>query len=160
MSMETHKDNSEFAKDVKYHVLTTILLLLIRRTSYVVQDEISLGQIIHHLLRVQSYNTHPIMAAQFDGKRGKNNQVGLVRIGNALNFASGSMMNHSCNPNTIRINCSKYGRSGGVMTLFVASRNIGSKVKTNYVKCSWPICSSLPCIKSAQKIRVSKSKVK
>jgi hypothetical protein len=44
-------------------------------------------------------------------------QVGLERLGNALNPSVGSVLNHSCNPNTIRI-------SVGRKTIIVAARNI------------------------------------
>ena len=64
--------------------------------------------------------------------------VGLSRTGNVINALAGSVINHSCDPNTIRINSpiqpspsatdsrSEGTSRGGVMTLFIASRKIKS----------------------------------
>ena len=49
----------------------------------------------------------------------KGNQVGLIKLGNANYLAIGSFFNHSCAPNTCRINA-------GDATVLVATRNIAA----------------------------------
>ena len=138
MDMVSHNDERGFESDVKFHVLTALLVLVVRRTSYMPScdstsnlndDELFLATLINHLLRIQSFNTHPVlMQTAATNSEAAASQVGLVRMGNAINVKAGSVMNHSCNPNTIRINCQipqESSETGGVMTLYVASRNIG-----------------------------------
>ena len=139
--METHEEtNPCLTDDLKFHVLASLLVLIIRQTTYLdrdqagapgnstaalslTEDEAFLAQLANRLLRVQSYNTHPVLCQ--DANSIVNKEVGLTRIGNVVNVQAGSVMNHSCDPNTIRINCPVYPESiGGVVTLFVASRNI------------------------------------
>ena len=62
----------------------------------------------------QDCNTHPILAMDEDVR---GNQVGLVKLGNANYIAIGSFFNHSCAPNTCRVNA-------GDATVLVATRNI------------------------------------
>lgn len=129
--METHQDVKTFQDDLKFLVLTCLMILVIRCTDYLPgnpaslqdlmlsEDEMILGEVANLYLRVQSYNTHPVLTQCQTSK----SEVEIVRIGNVINTVAGSVINHSCNPNTIRIN-SHDPDSGALLTLFITSKSI------------------------------------
>ena len=77
--MVTHKESNPCLEDdLKYHVLTALLILIVRQTSYLSdtptnpdddkfllplsEDELFLSEFINNMLRIQSYNTHPVLS--------------------------------------------------------------------------------------------------
>ena len=85
--------------------------------------ELKLAEIINRLLRVQSFNTHPILTTHATTDNLSSNErdlnVGISRLGDCMNVSIASNFNHSCNPNTLRINS-----VGPPRTYLIASRNI------------------------------------
>ena len=138
MQMESHNQTRSFEEELKYLSITVLILTLIRRTSYyhalgeanimlnnLTDKELKVAQTIDRLLRVQNFNTHPILTTMQGIGRNrsldkKDLEVGLSRIGDCINVVIGSNFNHSCNPNTLRI--STVGTS--LQTILIASRNI------------------------------------
>ena len=139
MRMESHNQTRSFEDELKYITITIMMLVLLRKTSYyngLIQEntscsnnlnnkELKIAEIIDHLLRVQHYNAHPILTTldnineqQFP-KKEKELNIGLCRLGSCINVVLGSNFNHSCNPNTLRINT-----FSPLRTMLVASRNI------------------------------------
>ena len=133
MQMEAHHQHQNFEQELKYLSITMLILALLRKTSYYNMDsksgtnstqllveELKVAETVHHLLRVQNFNTHPLLTAiQQNGKNDKDFNVGLSRLGDCINVAIGSNFNHSCNPNTFRINTVCPPK-----TLLIASRNM------------------------------------
>jgi O6-methylguanine-DNA--protein-cysteine methyltransferase len=103
----------------KYLVLAHILSEQLKCTGYfgptVLDSETRLEVLctIHTLLQIQDCNTHPILTMEEDSRC----EVGLAKIGNGIFVAIGSYFNHSCAPNTCRVN-------SGDRTLLLATRNI------------------------------------
>ena len=77
--MVTHKESNPCLEDdLKYHVLTALLILIVRQTTYLSdtplksddeklllplsEDELFLSEFINNMLRIQSYNTHPVLS--------------------------------------------------------------------------------------------------
>ena len=133
MHMEAHHQHQNFEQELKYLSITMLILALLRKTSYynmdsksgtktihLLEEELKVAETVHHLLRVQNFNTHPLLTTiEQNGKNGKDFNVGLSRLGDCINVAIGSNFNHSCNPNTFRINTICPPK-----TLLIASRNI------------------------------------
>ena len=137
MKMVAHEQIRIFEVELKNLAITTLILILLRKTSYylkqslkddkppenLTQQELKLAEMIDRLLRIQNYNTHPILTTNAITDNLTSNQndfsVGLCRIGDSINVAIGSNFNHSCNPNTLRINS-----LGSPRTYLIASRNI------------------------------------
>ena len=133
MQMEAHHQHQNFEQELKYLSITMLILALLRKTSYyntdsksgtnalqLLEEELKVAETVHHLLRVQNFNTHPLLTSiEQNGKNGKDFNVGLSRLGDCINVAIGSNFNHSCNPNTFRINTVCPPK-----TLLIASRNI------------------------------------
>ena len=133
MQMEAHHQDQKFEQELKYLSITMLLLALLRKTSYynvdsksgtnalqLLEEELKVAETVHHLLRVQNFNTHPLLTAiEQNGRNDKDFNVGLSRLGDCINIAIGSNFNHSCNPNTFRINTDCPPK-----TLLIASRNI------------------------------------
>ena len=122
--MVNHADQRDQESDIKYLVLSSLLLRLLNRSSFSMSNilEIEALEIIYLLLQILDVNTHPLMSTDdcrisnsANSSGGK--EVGLTRVGNAVNVDIGSIFNHSCNPNTCRINC-------GRKTIIIATRNI------------------------------------
>ena len=146
MKMESHDQTQSFEDELRYNSIIILILTLLRNTSYykneestenpapkgidLTNQELKVAEIVDHLLRVQNFNTHPILTTNVGQNRVSNKKefnVGLSRLGDCINIVIGSHFNHSCNPNTLRINtvCPP-------QTILVASRNIPKgKLKTN-----------------------------
>ena len=134
-SMVTHLDTRSWASMINVVVVTTFLLRCNRLTSYcpnskspksedgLSPEEEWLGGILAHIFMVQDMNSHPF----FGLDRGRQlNQVGLENLGSAIYPVVGRHFNHSCAPNTIRVNC-------GTRVFLFASATIeeGEEVKTS-----------------------------
>ena len=134
-SMVTHLDTRSWASLINVVVVTTFLLKCNRLTSYCPNSESPksedglspeeewLGGILAHIFMVQDMNSHPF----FGLDRGRQlNQVGLENLGSAIYPVVGRHFNHSCAPNTIRVNC-------GTRVFLFASATIeeGEEVKTS-----------------------------
>ena len=132
--MVTHLDTRSWASLINVVVVTTFLLRCNRLTSYcpnskspksedgLSPEEEWLGGILAHIFMVQDMNSHPF----FGLDRGRQlNQVGLENLGSAIYPVVGRHFNHSCAPNTIRVNC-------GTRVFLFASATIeeGEEVKT------------------------------
>ena len=135
--MVAHEQIRIFEVELKNLALTILILVLLRKTSYyrqqslkddkapdnLTQQELKVAEIIDRLLRIQNFNTHPILTTHATPDNLASNQndfsVGLCRLGDCINVAIGSNFNHSCNPNTLRINS-----VGSPRTYLIASRNI------------------------------------
>ena len=112
-SMVTHLETRNWASLVNVVVVTIFLIRCNRLTTYCCEDlqqsdeafsleEEWLGGILAHIFMVQDMNSHPF----FGLDRGKQlNQVGLENLGSAIYPVVGRHFNHSCAPNTIRVNC-------------------------------------------------------
>ena len=119
--MVTHADRKEGDEKYKYLVLSVLLLRLLQKAEYITEHdpeelELDLLVTLHRMLQIQDVNTHPIMT--LDDGDDPASSVGLVKIGNGVYPQIGSYFNHSCDPNTCRVN-----GSGG-RTLLVATRTI------------------------------------
>ncbi len=119
--MMTHESDRDREGKIKYAVLAVTILEVLRSTGYLGsnEDEEKEEEVLraaHTLVQVQDVNTHPLLA-QFDSDCSSSGEVGLARIGSAINAGIGSTINHSCDPNTCRINV-------GRQTLLFASRNV------------------------------------
>ena len=109
---------------VKNLVLSIMLYGVLLRTGYFGNEDVPADDearvrvmvVLHRLLEIQDCNTHPILAMDEDVR---GNQVGLIKLGNANYLAIGSFFNHSCAPNTCRVNA-------GDATVLVATRNIAA----------------------------------
>ena len=146
LKMEAHNQTQLFEEELKILSLTILILVLLRNTSYyqeeslkddirtlnMTQRELKLAEVIGHLSRVQNFNSHPILTSITE-ELSSNKQdfnVGLGRLGDCINVAIGSNFNHSCNPNTLRINSVSPPR-----TFLIASRNIPQgKYRQNPIK--------------------------
>ena len=126
-SMVTHLETRNWASLVNVTVVTIFLIRCNRLSSYCSSDlpqsddgslsieEEWLGGILAHIFMVQDMNSHPF----FGLDRGKQlNQVGLENLGSAIYPVIGRHFNHSCAPNTIRVNC-------GTKVYLLASATIG-----------------------------------
>ena len=147
MKMESHNEIRSFEEELKYVVITILILALLKNTSFskkissqdhntpsynLTDQELKIADKINHLLRVQNFNTHPILTASVGDNQASNKRefnVGLSRLGDCINVAIGSHFNHSCNPNTLRINA-----VAPPQTILIASRNIqrGTKREQSY----------------------------
>ena len=137
MEMVSHDQEQEVEDELKNLSITILVLVLLRKTSYHSKEylkddvhpdnlspkELKLAEIINHLLRVQNFNTHPILTTHSTNDNLSSNRsdlnVGLSRLGDCMNVTIASSFNHSCNPNTLRINS-----VGPPRTYLIASRNI------------------------------------
>ena len=84
---------------------------LLRETKAPGEKETHWGETEHWLARlvarvflVQDSNSHPVF--RLDSSRGPN-QAGLETIGSGVFPVIGSFFNHSCSPNTIRVNAGR-----------------------------------------------------
>lgn len=115
--MMTHEKERTTEAHIKYIIVAMYLYKLLEQANVCSPDQIDwdLVEAIHHLLQIQDVNTHPILGLSDEG--GRSSEVGLSKVGNGINVNIGSYINHSCNPNTCRINI---GRN----SVLVATRNI------------------------------------
>ncbi|TRY64251.1 hypothetical protein TCAL_10785 [Tigriopus californicus] len=115
--MMTHERERHIEAHIKYIIVALYLHKLLEKAGVCTSDRLDweLVEAIHHLLQVQDVNTHPILGLCDEG--GRSSEVGLAKVGNAINVNIGSFINHSCNPNTCRIN---FGRK----SVLVATRTI------------------------------------
>ena len=122
LGMVSHQNEKEKESKLKYIVLAILIFRALKQhTDYFHKmDEnnstqaLDILEVIHKIIQVQDVNTHPIFALDQSGSR---NQAGLTKIGNGVYPFIGSFFNHSCNPNTCRINT-------GNKTALVATRTI------------------------------------
>ena len=137
MNMVAHEQIRIFEVELKNLAITILILVLLRKTSYyrqqslkddkaqenLTEQELKVAEIIDRLLKIQNFNTHPILTTHAIPDNLVSNQndfsVGLCRLGDCINVMIGSNFNHSCNPNTLRINS-----VGSPRTYLIASRNI------------------------------------
>jgi hypothetical protein len=148
-SMVTNLEIRDLASLVKVAVVTVFLLRCNRLTSYLgpggphgaglTEEEQWLGAVLAHFFMVQDLNSHPL----FGLDRGKQlNQVGLENLGSGIFPVVGRHFNHSCTPNTVRVNCGK--------TMFLLSSSTiqpGEEVCDIYsihyrCRCSGVLCSA------------------
>jgi tetratricopeptide (TPR) repeat protein len=127
--MVTH--HTEKTGDTRKKDLALIFILFeqLKSTGYFgelaldTDTKLKVMDIIHNLLQIQDCNTHPILTVVEE----RGNQVGLVKIGNCILVSISSHFNHSCCPNTCRIN-------NGDKTVLIATRNIkvGEEISDTY----------------------------
>ena len=126
LKMTSHENDREEENSIKYAVIACILLRLLKLSGYFVGEtgESSILHILHSLVQIQDVNTHEVLALDESDAM----QVGLIGIGNAINVNIGSVINHSCSPNTCRVN-----KDGGDLIL-IASEKIseGEEITDNY----------------------------
>ncbi|XP_023324593.1 uncharacterized protein LOC111698475 [Eurytemora carolleeae] len=107
--MVTHKETRDTESRIKCYVISVFLLRTLRLTSYhqekkvgpLSSEEIFLGRILLHMFMVQDMNSHPIFGLESNPH---SVQIGLETIGSAIYPIVGSYFNHSCSPNTLRVN--------------------------------------------------------
>jgi len=68
------------------------------------KDELFIGEILGQIFMIQDTNSHPVF--RLDCTKGRN-QAGLECIGSGVYPVIGSFFNHSCTPNTMRVNIGK-----------------------------------------------------
>jgi len=121
--MVTHQGHRTEDAELKYLALAVLILQLVEDTGHWRKDlyekealcsRLKALKMAHKLIQIQDCNTHPICSSVYDGG---GSEVGLSRIGNAINAILGSSLNHSCAPNTARIN-------RGHLTLLVATQSL------------------------------------
>ena len=129
-NMVTHHETRTERSFLKIIIITVFLLRCNRMTSYLAdgtngrlesknkgdlmkdvvhvspetewtEDDLFIGQIICQIFMVQDSNSHPVF--RLDCGKGRN-QVGLETIGSGVYPVIGSFFNHSCCPNTLRVN--------------------------------------------------------
>lgn len=110
-SMVTHYGERPREEELKYLVLAMLIYRVLERTGYLGKgsseevthqrqvSSIDVLKLVHNLIQIQDVNTHPVLAPD---KGGAGSEVGLTKIGNAINVLIGSFVNHSCDPNTCR----------------------------------------------------------
>ena len=79
-------------------------VVLVRPDEEMTEDDIFIGQIIAQIFMVQDSNSHPVF--RMDCSTGRN-QAGLECIGSGVYPVIGAFFNHSCRPNTLRVNIGK-----------------------------------------------------
>ncbi len=109
--MMKHQGERPRWQELKLVVMAVLVLALLRDSGYLDEQEVVGGmgesdvlRMAHDLLQIQDVNTHPVLTALGDGQEdgGGRGEVGVGRIGSAINAEMGSFFNHSCNPNTCR----------------------------------------------------------
>ena len=68
------------------------------------KDEEFIAELIVHIFLIQDSNTHPVFRVDTSGSR---NEVGMETLGSGEYPVIGSYFNHSCCPNTVRVNVGK-----------------------------------------------------
>ena len=69
------------------------------------EDEKFFALVLAEIFMIQDSNSHPVF--RLDLATSQNNEVGLETIGSGVFPVIGSYFNHSCDPNTVRINVGK-----------------------------------------------------
>jgi len=132
-NMVSHRNNRPDQSFLKIVTITVFLLRCNRMTSYMKdckldrvltrnkkdllknvvhipqsdtfnEDELFIGEILGHIFMIQDTNSHPVF--RLDCTKGRN-QAGLECIGSGVYPVIGSFFNHSCTPNTMRVNIGK-----------------------------------------------------
>ena len=111
--MTSHETDRDESDQIKYLVIASVLFRLLKLSGFEKCDEEML-KTLHDTIQIQDVNTHEVLALDESDR----SQVGLVKVGNAINLNVGSVINHSCNPNTCRVNA-----NGGELVL-IATENI------------------------------------
>ena len=132
-NMVSHRNNRPDQSFLKIVTITVFLLRCNRMTSYMKdceldrvltrnkkdllknvvhipqsdrfnEDELFIGEILGQIFMIQDTNSHPVF--RLDCTKGRN-QAGLECIGSGVYPVIGSFFNHSCTPNTMRVNIGK-----------------------------------------------------
>ena len=69
------------------------------------EDEQFVAVVVADIFMIQDSNSHPVF--RLDLAASLNNEVGLETIGSGVFPVIGSYFNHSCHPNTVRVNVGK-----------------------------------------------------
>lgn len=90
--METHSGERDEESEIKYLVIACLLYRILEDCEFPMDDleEVDVLEILHRLMQVQDVNTHLILSLD----ESHSSQVGLIKIGNAINVNLGSILNH------------------------------------------------------------------